>query len=235
MTQALLVDLDDTVLDYTVDVDASWEGACGAAAAKLVADVPALVRAISETRRWFWLDPERAAEERRDMLRAWTRIAAHALEQCGVRADGLCDVIAGEFLRRRWEKMKLFPEALDTLARLRDRGVPLALVTNGDATQQRRKIESFGLASLFDAIVIEGEFGVGKPHESVYRHVLDALGVAPSSAWMVGDNLEWDVAAPQRLGLRGIWIDRPGAGLPGDAGVTPHHIIRSLTELLDLL
>jgi len=31
---------------------------------------------------------------------------------------------------------------------------------------------------------------------------------------MIGDHIEWDVAAPQRLGLRGIWVDRERAGLP---------------------
>ena len=31
---------------------------------------------------------------------------------------------------------------------------------------------------------------------------------------MVGDNLEWDVAAPQRLGMSGVWIDARGRGLP---------------------
>ena len=31
---------------------------------------------------------------------------------------------------------------------------------------------------------------------------------------MVGDNLEWDVAEPQRQGIYGIWIDIRGRGLP---------------------
>ena len=47
---------------------------------------------------------------------------------------------------------------------------------------------------------------------------------------MVGDHLEFDVAGPQRLGLRGIWLDRPGAGL-ADSPVRPHRVIRSLSEL----
>ena len=78
---------------------------------------------------------------------------------------------------------------------------------------------------------LEGEFGVGKPEESVYRHVLRALGAAPAEAWMVGDHLEWDVGAPQRLGLTGVWIDRGGLGLPPGSAVRPHRIIRSLVEL----
>jgi FMN phosphatase YigB (HAD superfamily) len=39
------------------------------------------------------------------------------------------------------------------------------------------------------------------------------------------------VIAPQRLGLRGVWIDRAGAGLPADLADRPHRIIRTLHEL----
>jgi len=39
------------------------------------------------------------------------------------------------------------------------------------------------------------------------------------------------VAAPQRLGLHGIWLDRARAGLPADATVQPHRIIHALAEL----
>jgi putative hydrolase of the HAD superfamily len=96
---------------------------------------------------------------------------------------------------------------------------------------QRDKIARFDLERLFDVIVIEGEFGVGKPDARVYRHALSALGTPPEAAWMVGDNLEWDVTAPMRLGLRAVWIDRNGDGLPPGHGVRPDRIIRSLAEL----
>ena len=165
------------------------------------------------------------------MLRAWQRIAGHALASLGAASDGLDAAIAREYAARRRAVMQLFPDARETLERLRHRGLPLGLVTNGDAGQQRDKIERFALAPLFDVIVIEGEFGAGKPDEVVYRHALDRLGVAPRDAWMVGDHLEFDVAGAQRVGLRGVWIDRPGAGLPADSPVRPHRIICSLREL----
>jgi putative hydrolase of the HAD superfamily len=50
---------------------------------------------------------------------------------------------------------------------------------------------------------------------------------------MVGDHIEFDVEGSQRVGLRGVWIDRPGTGLPVDSPVRPHRIIRSLRELTD--
>ena len=45
-------------------------------------------------------------------------------------------------------------------------------------------------------------------------------------------DLEFDVAAPQRLGLRGVWLDRAGAGVPATADVVPHRVVRDLSGML---
>ncbi len=232
--KALLVDLDDTLLDYTGGVDESWSEACSSLAAPVGVDAETLVAAIARARRWLWSDPERHERERTDMLGAWRKIAERGLAEIGAADCRLAADIAGDFAARRWERMELFPGVPQALDKLRQHGVSLALVTNGDRGQQRRKVEQFGLARFFDVILIEGEFGAGKPHESVYRHVLEALKARPSEAWMVGDNLEWDVAAPQRLGLRGAWVDPQGHGVPGTALVRPDLIIRAFVEILDV-
>ena len=91
------------------------------------------------------------------------------------------------------------------------------------------------MRDLFDAILVEGELGFGKPDERVYRRALSALGVEPADAWMVGDNLELDVGAPQKLGMSGVWIDARGRGLPGDSAVKPDYIVRSLADLRSLI
>lgn len=229
--RALLLDLDDTLLDYSGGVDGCWAAACRACCAPAGVDAPALVAAIADTRRWFWADPARHRRERTDMVRAWRRIVEHALERLGVVPDGLAAAVARDFAARRRDMMRLFPDAGPALERFRRRGVLLALVTNGDAREQRDKIARHDLARFFDAIVIEGELGAGKPDEVVYRHALAALGAAPDEAWMAGDHLEWDVAAPQRLGLTGVWVDREGQGLPAGGRVAPDLIIRSLEDL----
>ena len=229
---ALLLDLDDTLLAYSAGVDDSWAEACGAAS--LPVDTATLVATLTETRKWFWSgDPARHARERVDMLGAWTKIVAEALVRCGCADAALAAAIANDYAARRRAAMRLFPETRAVLDALRARGLPLALVTNGDVRQQRDKIERHDLARYFGAIVIEGEFGCGKPDERVYREALRRLGLQTDGVWMVGDHLEWDVLAPQRLGLRGVWIDREGAGLPAThVDARPHRIIRSLSELL---
>lgn len=227
---ALLLDLDDTLLDYSGGVDASWEAAVAAAAPPDL-DQARLVAELAEVRRWFWADPERHRRERVRMLEAWTHIAEFALDRAGVARDGLADRIARQYAALRRAAQRLFPDTLDALRTFRRRGVPLALVTNGDASQQRDKIARHGLAPFFDVVLIEGELGYGKPQEAVYREALAALGAGPDGAWMAGDHLEFDVAAPQRLGLTGVWVNRSGAGLPTGAAVRPDRIVRSLAEL----
>ena len=229
--KALLFDLDDTLLDYSGGVELSWTQACASCCVPGGIEAPTLVAAIAETRRWFWDDPERHRRERVNMLGAWQHIVEFALDRLGRPAPELAAAIARDYAARRRAVMQLVPDSVACLSELRRRGIPLALVTNGDAGQQRDKIVRHDLARFFDVIVIEGEFGAGKPDEAVYRHALKALGMTPGETLMVGDHLEFDVGAPQRLGLTGVWMDRGGLGLPEGSDVRPHRIIRSLDEL----
>ena len=229
----MLIDLDDTLIDYSGGVDVSWEAVCMAAADQAGLAPAPLVAALVEARRWFWSDPVRQRRERVNMVGAWEKIAARALTECGCTVDALAATMAEDYAERRRHAMRLFPDAVVTLEHFRALGSALGLVTNGDARQQRDKIERHGLARFFDVIVIEGEFGAGKPDAAVYRHALAALGARPASATMIGDHLEFDVDGSQRLGMRGIWLDRAGAGLPAGCAVRPHRIIRGLGELRD--
>ncbi|MBI1845891.1 MAG: HAD family hydrolase [Candidatus Rokubacteria bacterium] len=230
--RALLLDLDDTLLDYSGDIDVSWRVACTTGCAGSRVDAERLVTAVEASRRAFWDDPARFRAERVNMFGAWRKIVEGGLARLGIEDLELATHIATGYEALRRERMRLFPDALATLEHLCERGVPLGLVTNGDASQQRYKLERWDLAKYFDVIVIEGEFGAGKPDEVVYRHALDALGVAAAETWMAGDHLEFDVAGPQRLGVRGAWLDRAGAGLPDGVATRPDRIIRALTELV---
>jgi putative hydrolase of the HAD superfamily len=140
--------------------------------------------------------------------------------------------IADRFTAYRDEQMGLFPDAIAVLDALRAHGVRLGLVTNGAGEAQRAKLARFDLAGRFDHIQIEGEAGFGKPDERAYLHALQVLNSRPHETWMVGDHLEWEVNAPQRLGIHAIWFDPDARGLPHDAQARPDRTIRSLSELL---
>ena len=77
--------------------------------------------------------------------------------------------------------------------------------------------------------------GVGKPEAAIFQHALDALGIAPGDAVMIGDNLEWDVGGAERVGIAGVWLDRGGCDAPPSGPVSPRHVVRSLDEVIAAL
>jgi putative hydrolase of the HAD superfamily len=234
--RALLLDLDDTILDDSGSVNNSWRDACVEHADRLAPlDAVTVLEAIRTTSKWFWDDPDRHREGRLQLEAARRKVVRLALADLGIEDAELAACIGDAYSHRRDVGIAPLPEALDTVRWLRDSGRRLALLTNGAAVAQRKKISRFELGDLFDAILVEGELGFGKPDERVYRRALNALGVEPGDAWMVGDHLEFDVGAPQRLGMSGIWIDRRGRGVPEHTAVKPDHIVRSLGELRSLI
>ena len=230
----IMFDMDDTILAFDRVSRKVWREVCDEFAPKVDGlDPDSLLEAIHEHRRWYWSDPERHRWARLKLEAARPEIVEGAFNRIGYEAPPwLVKEITDTYTTRREEAVQPFPGAIETLQQFQREGVVLALVTNGNGVRQRQKIERFGLASIFSCIVIEGEFGVGKPDDRVYLHVLDHFGVKPSEAWMVGDNLAWEVAAPQRLGMVGIWVDSEGRGLPPESEVRPDRTIKSLTELL---
>jgi putative hydrolase of the HAD superfamily len=234
--RALLLDLDDTILDDSGLVPECWRAACVSHAGRLAPlDAEAVMDAIRSMSRWYWGDAERHRAGRLDLDAARREVVGLALADMGIRDAELATAIGDAYSRSRDIGMEPLPQALDTVRWLRESGRRLGLVTNGAGPAQRRKIVRFGLAELFDVILVEGELGFGKPDARVYRHAIEALRVGPSETWMVGDNLEWDVIAPQRLGLSGVWIDLPGRGVPPGASTRPDHVLRSLSEIRSLL
>jgi putative hydrolase of the HAD superfamily len=234
--RGLLLDLDDTILDDSSLVHECWRHACAGHANRLAPlDPGVVVDAIRETSRWYWSDAERHRTGRLELEAARREVVRLALVELGVEDTSLAAAIGDAYSHQRDAGMEPLPDAIDTVRWLRDSGRRLALLTNGAGPAQRQKIARFGLADLFDVILIEGELGFGKPDERVYHRALSALTADPSEAWMVGDNLEWDVGAPQKLGIAGVWIDIRGRGLPDETTIRPHHIVRSLSQLRALI
>jgi putative hydrolase of the HAD superfamily len=236
LPKAILLDLDDTIVALSGSADPCWRQVCERLSCQVDGLTPqALFDVIKESRAWFWSDPQRHQRGRMDLEAARCEIVARAFDRLGIDAPELANEVADTFSRERDEGIYLLPGATEALRHFQQQGVRLALVTNGMADSQRRKIERFGLAPFFECIVIEGEFGVGKPDGRVYAYALAQLNVLPEEVWMAGDNLEWDVAGPQWMGIKGIWIDLAGSGLPEDSAVRPDLIVGSLAELAELV
>jgi putative hydrolase of the HAD superfamily len=236
---AILFDLDDTILAAFGQAPDQWRRIIAAFIEQLAPHPPAdVVAAIQAYSKYLWSDPTRHKNWRPRIGEARRHIVAKAFTGLAGATGGMvppieiCEAIADRFNELHEAELRTFPGAHETLDRLKQLGVRLALITNGAAAPQRAKVIRFALAERFDHIQIEGEHGFGKPEERAYTHAMQALGVEPGETWMVGDNLEWEIAAPQRLGIFSIWFDGYGAGLPSGCSVRPDRIIRSLPELL---
>jgi putative hydrolase of the HAD superfamily len=236
LPRAMLIDMDDTILSAYARADIAWHDVAREFADELAPLSPQQVAAaIAASGRKFWETADatwrlKLGEARHEVVKG----GFEALAASGQPAppSRLAARLADRFTAYREEQMFVFPGAHEAIDALKARGVKLALVTNGAAEMQRPKVERFALAHRFDHIQIEGEHGFGKPDERAYLHAMQALGVTAPETWMIGDNLEWEVEVPQRLGIYAIWMDAHGEGLPAGSTIKPDRIIRSLTELV---
>jgi putative hydrolase of the HAD superfamily len=236
LPRAMLIDMDDTILSAYGRPHIAWNNVTSEFASELAPLSPQRVAAaIVDSGRKFWATADaewrlKLAEARHEVVRGGFATLAAAGQT--VPSLDIAIRLADRFTAYREEQMFVFPGAHEAIDALKAQGVKLALVTNGAAGTQRAKVERFALTHRFDHIQIEGEHGFGKPDERAYLHAMQALGVTAPETWMVGDNLEWEVEVPQRLGIFAIWMDAHGEGLPAESTVRPDRIIRSLAELL---
>jgi putative hydrolase of the HAD superfamily len=229
-----LLDLDDTILDYTSTGIHCWESLCTSYAHRLGDVSPKeLLIALDQSRRWFWSDAERHRRGRLDLKGARREIVARTLGQLRIEKRRIGDELADSFTAMREEMVHPFPGALETLRILQSKGIRMGLITNGRSEFQRGKIHRFDLEQFFELVLIESEFGVGKPDPRVFRFGLEQLGASAHQAWMIGDDLELDIRPAQELGMDTVWVDRAGAPTASDEAVMPTHTIRSLADLLE--
>jgi putative hydrolase of the HAD superfamily len=236
LPRAMLIDMDDTILSAYAKPDAAWLAVAHEFAEELVPLLPSeAAAAVAAAGKQFWESAEAHWRLKLDEARhvvVTNGFASLAAAGKAAMPQEFCIRMADRYSVYREEQMQLLPGVHDAIDALKGFGVKLALVTNGAAATQRAKIVRFALEHRFDHIQIEGEHGFGKPEERAYTHAMEALGVTARDTWMVGDNLEWEVVTPQRLGIYAIWMDAHGDGLPEGSAIKPDRIIRSLSELL---
>lgn len=97
-------------------------------------------------------------------------------------------------------------------------------------------LDTGGFVRLLEYATGERARVLGKPSPDFFRLALDAAGVAPELAVMVGDDLAADVAGAQAVGVRGVLVRTgKGGGAHPEAAITPDATIDSLAALPDLL
>jgi putative hydrolase of the HAD superfamily len=107
-----------------------------------------------------------------------------------------------------WEHAQhfdLFDDVLPVLADLRGRGLKVGLLSN-TARDLEHFVAHHGLD--VDAVLTSRAHGKTKPHEAIFRRMLELLDVAPEEAAMVGDSIEDDVEGARAVGMRAVLLDR---------------------------
>ena len=236
MIQAIIFDLDDTIVVSDVPYKTLWESSVKCFNTELGAlDFTTLYKVIRETADWYWSDPERHREGRQDLVLFRRKIVNMALEKLGRPNEALATKIADEYSAERTEHEVLVPHSVETLDNLRRRGLKLGLITNGGSAMQRAKIDKFKIEPYFDNILIEGEFGCGKPDERVFTHTLEKLNALATTAWMTGDDLNRDIAPCNSLGIYTLWVNVNGSKPAADTKARPDKVISSIAEIPELL
>jgi putative hydrolase of the HAD superfamily len=236
--KGFLFDMDGVLLITTQSSDQSWKHVCQHFAPLLDLPPHLLEETLRESLHAYQQEIEHDAQkQRRDRLEPFAtrqEMVEKALQQAGREESVLAAEMVRTYEALREEHRQLAPFALETLQRLREQAFPLALISNGNATYQRQKIKRHHLAPFFDAILIEEEFGFAKPDRRIFLAALDQLQLSAQEAWMIGDDLDFDIAASKHLGIVSIWFDPAQSGLPEKSSVSPDRIIHSLLELFDL-
>jgi HAD superfamily hydrolase (TIGR01509 family) len=137
------------------------------------------------------LDRSSTAEELakgRDLSNArhrevWT--ALYDAAGCERLAPGLSEELYA--LTVSAESWEAFPDTLPNLKALRDRGLPVGVVSD-TCFDLRPAMDLLGLSPFIDTVVMSFEYGVCKPATSVFLTACDQLHVRPERTLMVGDN-----------------------------------------------
>lgn len=116
----------------------------------------------------------------------------------------------------------------------------IGALSNIDNASLRSSCAKIGIA--FDIVVTAERVGAYKPDWPHFRTALadlDALGIAPARVLHVGQSLRADITPANKLGLKCIWVHRPGRelGLSGEgaAEARPDLEVPSLAALVAAL
>lgn len=220
--QAVILDLDDTLLDHT-----------GSVIAALRRWLPTLevepTKALVHT--WFALESKHYSawlagrlsyqEQRRQRLREFLPLT-HRVSG----TDDDLDELFSHYLAHYRASWIPFDEVGAALASITAAALPVAVLTNGSTEQQNAKIEAIGLQGRVGPVFTAEQLGVAKPDPSTYVTVCGELMVEPSSVLHVGDQYDIDVVAARAAGLQAVHVDRRRRG--------PHDERRRITSLEQL-
>lgn len=220
---AMLLDLDDTILDHD-----TCERRAVAATLKAfrIESNKFAIDAYARHNAELWaqyrqggITPTALRTER------WDR----TLRDLGVVADVAS--VSAHYLEEFSSTGALLPGAAEAMWWLARR-TRVAICTNGFRAVQEQRLAATGLDRLVDAFASSEEAGVAKPDPAPLRLALSRLGVDDEDAdvVMVGDQFGTDVAAGHAIGATTVWVAPEVVDVP-DWAAAPHHRVERLAQL----
>ena len=126
-----------------------------------------------------------------------------ALAELDINESGLADGLMTLYL-----KLDVFPEVVEALTALRQRGKRLAILSNGSPSMLDSVVRHAGLDKIFEHVLSVEEVGIYKPSRRVYRLAMQKFHIqdAPSICFVSANT--WDAQAAAQFGFQVVRIAR---------------------------
>lgn len=168
-------------------------------------------------------------------LERWRRVVEKLSLGEGEAGEALAAELTDSHARALANAAVPVEKARDVVARVRERGCDVALISNFDHTPAADWIlEGTGLADLIEKRVISEAVGVRKPDARIFHEALEHFSVAPEDCVHVGDQARADAWGAGRLGLRTVWISRRTEPY-GEDDPPPTLVVTRLADLMQHL
>lgn len=172
-------------------------------------DLPSILNAPREPFQQLW---RQTAKMRIDgTFQTVEESIAHVCDAIGVKPTKADIEQAAEFrLEQIRRALKPKPDAAPPLARLKERGYKLGLLSNCSIEIPTLWPE-MPLAPFFETAVFSSRDRVSKPDPRIFQLTCERLGVAPDSCAYVADGENRELAAATKLGMHAVLIRNPAA------------------------
>ena len=136
-----------------------------------------------------------------------------------------------ELLLAQYQHLDAFPENLPVLQQLKAQGIPIGILSNGDAGMLNATVQSAGFNSLLDHVISVDPVRKFKTHPEAYALGEKTLGLKASDMLFVSSNA-WDALGATWYGFTTLWVNR--YHLPfEELGTQPTRIGSDLRAVLD--
>jgi putative hydrolase of the HAD superfamily len=137
----------------------------------------------------------------------WILFTERIIEGMGGSGDTYA---AAAEMTANWEHahhFELYDDARPAFAELRAWGLKIGLLSN---TERDLGLFVTHHDLVVDAVLTSRLHGKTKPHETIFRRMLELLEVDAADAVMVGDTVTDDVEGARAVGMRALLVDRQG-------------------------